>query len=196
MREDKKGLVARDWDFQLSDEREREREAASGGGGLLERESPKSRKSKVRVKVNGERKSVRVWLWALGSRWGGWLSIFISIFYFNNNNIYSNIFDGDLLELERGNWQLGMVFGGLPQYDWALWVFSNYHCIGLPRTTDLNPPPSIIMLRCFTYFTPCPFSFSMEYPFGAFYLIHSLLPFPFPCASITICFFFIKEGTF
>ena len=120
--------------------RERER-AASGGGGLLERESPKSRKSKVRVKVNGERKSVRVLLWALGSRWGGWLSIFISIFYFNNNNnIYSNIFDGDLLELERGNWQLGMVFGGLPQYDWALWVFSNYHCIGLPRTTDLNPP--------------------------------------------------------
>ena len=110
--------------------------------------------------------------------------------------IYSNIFDGDLLELERGNWQLGMVFGGLPQYDWALWVFSNYHCIGLPRTTDLNPPPSIIMLRCFTYFTPCPFSFSMEYPFGAFYLIHSLLSFPFPCASITICFFFIKEGTF
>lgn len=93
-----------------------------------------------------------------------------------------------------GNWV--WFLGVCPNMIGLFGCFPTIIALGFHAPPTLTPPSSIIMLRCFTYFTPCPFSFSMEYPFGAFYLIHSLLSFPFPCASITICFFFIKEGTF
>ena len=109
-------------------------------------------------------------LWVLSM---GWVALdFYFYFYFNNNNnnnnIYSNIFDGDLLELEM-EWSVAIGYGfwGFAPNMIGLFAFGSFPTIiGLPRTTDLNPPNhSSCYVALPNLQLPLPlFLFWMEYP--------------------------------